>query len=389
MMPAGDTFELATAQRVIFGRGSSGRLAELAAELGDRVLVVSGKSARHAAPLEAALTGRGLAAGRFRVTGEPTTEDARRGVAAARELGANVVIGIGGGSAIDAGKAIAALLSNPGDPIDYLEVVGKGQSLTAPSVPYLAVPTTAGTGAEVTRNAVLEAPEHHVKVSLRSPLMLPRIALVDPQLTLDVPPEVTAATGFDALAQVIEPFVSHKASPLTDPYCLDGMRRSARSLRAAFVDGSDLDAREDLCLTSLFGGLALANAKLGAVHGFAGPLGGMYGGPHGALCAALLPDVMRVNLAALRARAPHHPSLERYAVVARTLTGNPSARAEDGIDWVRALAEALAVPKLRAYGVAPEAFGEIAQKARRASSMQGNPIPLTDEELHEVLAAAT
>src|SRR5690606_21098163 len=190
------------------------------------------------------------------------------------------------------------------------------------------------------------------------PLMLPRIALVDPQLTLDVPPEVTAATGFDALAQVIEPFVSHKASPLTDPYCLDGMRRSARSLRAAFVDGSDLDAREDLCLTSLFGGLALANAKLGAVHGFAGPLGGMYGGPHGALCAALLPDVMRVNLAALRARAPHHPSLERYAVVARTLTGNPSARAEDGIDWVRALAEALAVPKLRAYGVAPEAFGE-------------------------------
>ena len=389
MMPAGDTFELATAQRVIFGRGSSGRLAELAAELGDRVLVVSGKSARHAAPLEAALTGRGLAAGRFRVTGEPTTEDARRGVDAARELGANVVIGIGGGSAIDAGKAIAALLSNPGDPIDYLEVVGKGQSLTAPSVPYLAVPTTAGTGAEVTRNAVLEAPEHHVKVSLRSPLMLPRIALVDPQLTLDVPPEVTAATGFDALAQVIEPFVSHKASPLTDPYCLDGMRRSARSLRAAFVDGSDLDAREDLCLTSLFGGLALANAKLGAVHGFAGPLGGMYGGPHGALCAALLPDVMRVNLAALRARAPHHPSLERYAVVARTLTGNPSARAEDGIDWVRALAEALAVPKLRAYGVAPEAFGEIAQKARRASSMQGNPIPLTDEELHEVLAAAT
>ncbi len=246
----------------MFGVGSRGIVAGAAQSLGRRALLVAG-SRTH-----------GFEGVRFVVRGEPKVDTVRTGVALARAEGCDLVIAAGGGSVIDTGKAIAALLTNPGDALDYLEIVGRGQALGIPSAPCIAVPTTAGTGSEVTRNAVLSSPEHGVKASLRSPSMLPRLAVVDPELTLDLPPEITATTGLDALTQLIEPFVSIKANPLTDLYCQEGLRRATRSLRRACDQGNDVEARGDMSLASLLGGMALANAGLGAVHGFAAAIGG-------------------------------------------------------------------------------------------------------------------
>jgi len=309
------------------------------------------------------------------------------GVQQARAENCDLLTGIGGGSVIDTGKAIAALLANPGDIFDYLEVVGKGGPLTRPAVPYIAVPTTAGTGAEVTRNAVLAVTERKVKVSLRSPSMLPQLAVVDPELTYGLPPEVTAASGMDALTQLIEPFLSNASNPMTDAVCQDGIRRAARSLRLAF-ESDDRAAREDMSLAALFGGMALANARLGAAHGFAGPIGGMFPAPHGAICARLLPLVMETNLHALQERAPGSPVLSRFTEVARLLTGEPDALAEDGIRWVHQLCADLRIPPLSVFGVTPSTIPAIVAPSRKSSSMKGNPIELTDEELHAILQRA-
>jgi alcohol dehydrogenase class IV len=267
-------------------------------------------------------------------------------------------------------------------------VIGKGQPLVHPPLPYIAIPTTAGTGSEVTRNAVLESPEQNVKVSLRSPLMLPRLALVDPELTYSLPPEITAASGLDALTQLIEPFVSIKANPMTDALCREGMAHAGRSLRRAYKNGSDTQARQAMSLASLFGGLALANAALGAVHGFAGPLGGMFHAPHGALCARLLPPVMEANIKALETRQPAHPALERYFEVARILTGEKEATALDGAIWVSELVDDLNIPRLSAYGMRPEDFSEAVLKTQQANSFKGNPIVLDQKELTEILERA-
>lgn len=381
-------FEFATATRIIFGPGTLREVGPIVTEMGRRALVVTGRSVERAAPLLDALSAEGVGTTVFSVTGEPTTEVVRRGTEQARKTACDLVIGIGGGSALDAGKAVAALLTNGGDPLDYLEVIGAGKPLIRPSAPYIAIPTTAGTGAEVTRNAVLVSPEHRVKVSLRSPLMLPGLALVDPELTYGLPPAVTASTGLDALTQVMEPYVSKTANPLTDAICREGMHCAARSLRRACEQGDDPAAREDMALASLFGGLALANAKLGAVHGFAGPLGGMFHGPHGAICARLLPHVMRVNVHALRERGRNSRALQRYDEVAQILTGDKRATADDGVRWVRDLCDALKVPPLATYGLTRENFRTLVQKASAASSMQGNPIKLTRSELELILTRA-
>ena len=249
----------------------------------------------------------------------------------------------------------------------------------------IAIPTTAGTGSEVTRNAVLGSLEHKVKASLRAASMLPTVALVDPELTYTVPPDVTASTGLDAFTQCLEPFVSSRANPLTDSLCREGMQRAARSLRRAYENGEDAAAREDMAVASLFGGLALANAGLGAVHGFAGPIGGMFPAPHGAICARLLPWVMEANVRALQQRSPLAPALARYDEIGRLLTGNPAATATDGVAWVQALAELLRVPPLSRFGVTPADFPEIVAKSQQASSMKANPIALTDAELTGIL----
>jgi alcohol dehydrogenase class IV len=324
----------------------------------------------------------------FPIHGEPTVDLIRQGTQLAREADCDLIIALGGGSAIDAGKAIAALLANGGDPLDYLEVVGQAKPLTRPSAPFIAIPTTAGTGSEVTRNAVLASPEHRVKASLRSPHMLPALAVVDPELTLDLPPALTASTGLDALTQLIEPYVSNRANPMTDLYCVEGLRLAASALRLAWRDGHDLAARTDMSFASLLGGLALANAGLGAVHGFAAPLGGMFDAPHGALCAALLPHAMRVNIAALHASPSHSESLLRFAAVARILTDRADATPEDGTDWVATLCRDLEIQPLSAYGVRSADVPALAGKAARASSMKANPIVLTRGQLEELLTRA-
>lgn len=379
------TFEFATATRIVFGAGTLKQAGTFAAELGSRALVVGGANPERLRPLLAALT---LPAHVFSVSGEPTVALVEQGVAEARKRSCDVIIGMGGGSVLDAGKAIAALLTNPRPVRDYLEVIGENRPLSEASAPYLAIPTTAGTGTEVTRNAVLLSPEEQVKVSLRSASMLPRVALVDPELTLSLPPDITATTGLDALTQCLEPFVSPHASPLTNGFCREGMERVARSLRRAVQQGSDLEARTDMALASLCGGLALANAKLGAVHGFAAPLGGMFPAPHGAICARLLPRVMAANIRALREREPSSPVLERYSEIAQILTVDAEAVADDGVRWVEALCQELSVRPLSSYGVTKRDVAEVVAKAERASSMQGNPVGLTTEELEEVLGQA-
>lgn len=361
------TFEFATATRILFGRGRLRELPELARQFGQTALLVTSSSARAEVAseiLRQSLQSAGIRLHRRTVDGEPTIESVR-----GPYPDVDMVIGFGGGSVLDAGKAIAALMTNPGDPLDYVEVVGRGQPLRHPSRPFIAVPTTAGTGSEVTRNAVLGVPEQRVKVSLRSPYMLPRVALVDPDAVV-----VTAACGLDALSQLIESFVSCKANPLTDAICREGLRRVNRSLCAAIA--GEPEARADMALAAMLSGMALANAGLGAVHGFAGPLGGMYNAPHGALCAALLPAVWEINERAVHARAGDSDLPARFAEV-RQLIGDPA-------QWPRKLG----IPGLRAFGVRREEFPLIVEKARAASSMKGNPVVLTDAELHEILQRA-
>lgn len=382
------TFEFATAHRILFGRGALSGVGTMARSLGRRAFVVTGSSTERASALREILARQEIVYTTFCVRGEPTVETVRRGVEAARQAAAEFVIGCGGGSALDAAKAISALLTNPGDPLDYLEVVGRGQPLSSPAAPCIAIPTTAGTGSEVTRNAVLGVPERRVKVSLRSPYMLPRVAIVDPDLTDSLPADVTAYTGLDALTQVIEPYVSRRANPMTDPICREGIARAARSLRRAFEEGGDRAAREEMALVALFGGMALANAGLGAVHGFAGPLGGMFPAPHGAVCASLLPHVIALNIQALRARMPESDALRRYGEIARILTGDAQATPESGAAWVLSLCQALQIPPLRRYGVREEDIPEVVEKAAVASSMQGNPVVLTPEEMAEILRRA-
>jgi len=381
-------FEFLSAGRIVFGSGTAQTLGARAQKLGARALWVTGKDRSRVAALEAQLKHAGLELAAVSVAGEPSVEDALRAVAAGRRIGAELVVACGGGSVIDLGKAAAALLTNPGDAFDFLEVIGRGQPLVAPALPLIALPTTAGTGAEVTKNAVLASAEHGAKASLRHDSMLPAIALVDPQLTLSMPPAVTAATGLDALTQCLEPFVSCQHNPLTDALALEGMKRGARALERAFRDGTDLAAREDMALCSLFGGLALANAKLGAVHGFAAPIGGQFAGPHGAVCARLLPLVMQANVTALRTRAAASQILPRFAEVARVLTGVATASIEDGIAFVQQLARELSVPGLASYGMQSADIPSVVAKAAVASSMKGNPIVLTPAELTEILERA-
>jgi alcohol dehydrogenase class IV len=387
-------FDLAAPARILFGCGVARQAGGIARGLGGHALLVTGRAGpRGGGAVTGALEAAGVRWTPFAVGGEPTVDVARAGAAAGRAAGCDLVIGFGGGSALDAAKAIAALLGNGGDPLDYLEVIGRGQPLPRPAIPTIAIPTTAGTGSEVTRNAVLASPEHGVKASLRSPLMLPRAAIVDPDLLQGAPAAVLASSGLDALSQLIEPYLSARANPVTDALAREGIRRSAGALAHAHAQaraGAPVDAadREALALASLFGGLCLANAGLGAVHGFAAPLGGMFEAPHGAVCAALLPHVLRVNARALAARAPDSPALARCREVAALVTGRAGATIADGVAWVADLCRALQIPGLAAYGMTAARIPDLVAKARAASSMKANPLPLTDEELAEIAAAA-
>ena len=372
------TFELAAPGRIVFGAGVIAQAGPALAALGTkRVLIVTGRDVQRSEGFRAGLN---LPAVTYAIPSEPTLDMVNEGRALAVSERCDAVVAFGGGSAIDAGKAIAALAGNDGDLLDYMEIVGKAQPLPRAGLPCIAIPTTAGTGAEVTKNSVLASPEAKVKASLRSPHLLPVLSLVDPELLDGIPRPVLATTGMDALSHLLESFVSIRANAFTLALAKEGMVRLARSLRPAFEQGLTAERCDDLAIASLFGGLCLANSGLGAVHGFAAPLGGMWKAPHGAVCAALLPAVMRANIAALAQRDPHNPVIGRY----RELNGLLAAGG-DAVTWTAALALDLGIPKLAALGVRPEDVPLLVEKAKIASSMRGNPIVLTDQELTTVV----
>lgn len=377
----GLNFEFATASQIIFGNSSVEKVPGIIQGKGRRILLVTGENINRAKPLTKILP-PALEVTFFQVTSEPTIQVINQGVQLARENKVEVITGFGGGSVIDAAKAIAALVPNKGELMDYLEVIGLGRPLLESPLPYIAIPTTAGTGAEVTKNAVIKSLEYNVKVSLRSPLMFPGYAVIDPVLTWSVPQQLTAFTGVDALTHLMETFVSAQPNPFIDLICEDGMKRISRSLKKAFHNGNDGEAREDLSMASMLGGMALANVKLGAVHGFAGPMGGMFPIPHGAVCACLISAVMKTNIEVLQEQGQN---LVKYDKVAQILTGSNLAKAKDGVIWMENLSGELKIPTLSEFGISEAHFGELVEKAKNASSMKGNPVILNDRQLKQIL----
>ena len=388
-------FEHFSVPRIVFGKGRFQETGAVAATFGRKALIVTHDSAS-ARPLTARLTDHlrsaEVSAEVHRVAGEPEVEDVDAGIATAQASNAEVIIGLGGGSAIDAAKAMAGVLANGGSALDYMEVIGQGKKITVPAVPWIAVPVTAGTGAEVTRNAVIGFKEKHFKASLRSELLMARVALIDPALHIKVRPEVTARCGMDALTQCLEAFVSQKAQPLSDQTALDGLHRAARSLRRAYQNGDDVEARGEMALAALCGGVALTNAGLGAVHGFAAPLGAQIPVPHGTVCAALLPHVMEANVKALREAGTATATLDRYAEIGRVLSGQPKLDREEamqaGVAAAKALVRDLRIPALGSFGLKNEDVPAIVEWARKASSMRYNPVDLDEETLTYILRAA-
>jgi alcohol dehydrogenase class IV len=381
-------FEFATADWIIFGVNSAKRIADNALTLGNKPLIVTGENQNRCKFLLDDFTKKNIKLEIFSVNGEPTTKVVTECLNLAKRIKTDVIIGIGGGSAIDTGKAVSALITNGGELLDYLEVIGRGKPITKATIPFIAVPTTAGTGTEVTKNAVIKSNEHSVKVSLRSPFMLPDIAILDPVLTYSMPKKVTASTGLDAFTQVMEPYVSIKANMLTDAICKEGLKRISRSLLKAFNNPADAKAREDMCIGSLFGGIALANAKLGAVHGFAGPMGGMIDVPHGVVCGILLPYVIKANIKALQERKPNSVVFKKYEKVAKIVTKKEKAKPKDLILWTDELYEKLNMPHLSEVDLKEEQIEELIGKAKISNSMKGNPIVLTDEELKGIIKDA-
>jgi alcohol dehydrogenase class IV len=382
------SFEFVTSEKIVFGNGSLAQVKDAAQEFGRKVLLVCGSGSVPTDNLINFLEEGDLSYEIFRVEGEPNISTIEDGLSRAKSSGSTFVIGYGGGSVLDAAKAISAMMTNQGELMDYLEVIGRGKKITNSPAPMIAIPTTAGTGTEVTRNAVIASEVHHVKVSMRSPLMIPKLAIVDPELTMTMPPSVTASTGMDALTQVIEGYVSNKANPMTDALAKEGILRGSRALLTAYQNGSDLHARYDMSLTSLFGGLVLGNSGLGAVHGFAGPIGGMFNAPHGAICASLLPAVMKFNALEISRRGDMDVVQKKFAEIAQWITGKPNASINEGIVWIENLARQLNIPGLKAIGIKRSNFGSIIEKASISSSMQKNPVKLDTDTLLRILEEA-
>ncbi|MDP2739340.1 MAG: iron-containing alcohol dehydrogenase [Pseudorhodobacter sp.] len=377
-------FAITLPGRIAFGRGEAAKAPALIAAFGGRGVVVHGTDPARAAWLVAGLAAQGVAILPLACGGEPTLEMLQAAVAAARAHGALWVVGIGGGAVLDLAKAVAALVPAPGGAMDHLEVVGRGLPLVAAPLPFIALPTTAGTGAEVTRNAVIGLPEHHRKVSLRDARMLARLVIVDPGLTDGCPRAVTLASGLDAVVQVIEPYVSTRATPFTDALTRPAIGSGLAALMA-LMQGEDRAARDAMAWVSLCGGLALANGGLGAVHGLAGVIGGTTGAAHGAICGALLAPVLAANLAACPPGSPGHDRLTEVCAIIAGLLAVPVAEAPAALGhWIAAAG----LPRLSTLGLAARDHGTVAEAALVSSSMQGNPVVLPVAALRRVLEAA-
>lgn len=377
-------FAIAAPGRILFGRGESAKAPGLLRGFGSRGVLIHGASAARAAWLADGLLEAGCSLITLSCPKEPDLPMLMAAIARARDHAPDWVVALGGGAVVDLGKAVAALVPGTGDPLKHLEVVGQGLPLDASPLPFIAIPTTSGTGAEATKNAVIGLPEHGRKVSLRDDRMLPRIAIVDPALTDNAPWGLTLASGLDAVTQVIEPYVSCKATPFTDAItraAIPAGLKALTSLRHQEVP----EARDAMAWVSLSGGLALANAGLGAVHGLAGVIGGVSPAPHGAVCGALLGPVLRANLRAV----PHDGQYgERLREVCGWIAAAMGGGAFDAPEVLAHWAKEAGLPGLEAQGLDPALLGEVVKASLSSSSMKGNPVPLPVEALAEVMRQA-
>ncbi|MHB8983282.1 iron-containing alcohol dehydrogenase [Thiobacillus sp.] len=388
-------FSVSRIPRIEFGAGSVCRLPAIARQYGARALLVTGGSSlERTTAWPALLDGlreQGVDWVRIRIAGEPSPDIVDQAVRELQSEAIDVVIGIGGGSALDAAKAIAGLLRTGNSVMDHLEGVGPELPYTGPAVPFIAVPTTAGTGSEATRNAVLSVQgTHGFKKSFRDEKLVAEFAVVDPDLLATCPPAIIAANGMDAFTQLLESFVSSRAAPLTDSLAWGGMKAAREGLLALHADPGDAGARERMAYAALASGITLAQAGLGSVHGLAAPLGAFFPIPHGLACGTLLATATGVNLRALRARAPSHPALEKYAQVGRLLSKNGRLAGVDAQDRLvsilAAWTEKLGLPTLAHYGVTAADIPRIVAGSR-GSSMRTNPVVLDDGEIAMILEA--
>lgn len=383
-------FSFRTAPEIIFGSGTLAQAPSLAARYGKRCLLVTGKHSLarsgQLASIEEALRSADITSMHCTVDGEPDVATADACARAAKENQCDVVLAIGGGSVIDAAKAAAALATNGGEALDYIEAVGRGKNLHSPSLPLLAVPSTAGSGSEVTKNAVLRVPDLRVKRSMRSDFMVPTLAIIDPELMASAPRSVAASAGLDALTHLIEAYLSKGALPITDVLVIPGMGMAYKALVALARNKTNSETHDSMALAALWGGMALANAGLGAVHGLVAPLGGLCSVPHGAGCGCLLSATFAKNVEALRTRAPQSPALARVHHIAQTLLppDEPNRTPERVAEILEQLRRDLDVPTLAAYGVKESDVADVIAGSR-AGSMRHNPIELTDEELADIV----
>lgn len=387
-------FSLSRLPRIVFGAGRLAEVPRLAREFGHRALLVTGRHAFIASPFWApfidGLRRQDITWEHETISGEPSPAVIDEAVARQRGHGIEVVIAVGGGSVLDAGKAIAGLLRHNESVMHYLEGVGSGE-YQGPAVPFIAAPTTAGTGSEATKNAVLSVQgPHGFKKSFRHECLVPAYAVVDPELLRTCPPALIAANGMDALTQLLESYVSSKANPITDALALSGLRAVREGFFPAWRgDGPDAaDGRASLAYGALLSGITLAQVGLGSVHGLASPLGAFFPIPHGVVCGTLLATASEVNIRALRARAPDGPALKKYAELGALLSGAPHGNAAAACDalvaTLSAWTEQLDLPRLRDYGVAPADFDKIVAHSR-GNSMKTNPILLEDREIREIV----
>ncbi|MBU0752595.1 MAG: iron-containing alcohol dehydrogenase [Gammaproteobacteria bacterium] len=389
-------FSIARVPRVEFGAGAIARLPEVAERYGRKALLVTGQRAFVESPagerLFAALEARDFILRHVRVNGEPSPQFVDEQVAALRGEGQSfdVVIGIGGGSALDAAKAIAGLLKPGNSVMDHLEGVGPELPYRGPATPFIAVPTTAGTGSEATRNAVLsvQGPDGFKK-SFRDDALVAEWAVVDPDLLATCPPELIAADGMDAFTQLLESFVSTRANPVTDALARSGIMAVKDSLLALHREQSAA-ARERMAYASLMSGICLAQTGLGSVHGLAAPLGAFFPIPHGVVCGTLAATATAVNIAAMAAREPDNPALPKYAEIGRRFAMQKGLNGTEARDYLVATLQQwqdqLRLPRLSAYRVASADFSRIVANSR-GSSMKTNPVVLTDAEIAGILAA--